>query len=325
MTKIKVYIDMHSELREIPYRDSPNLWSHEKSLQIEPGYSTTMQNFVEFGFIRSSEAEIFGKGAAGRARIVLLECPYACLNVNQINVEIQHWKSPGRVGFLHMPDNPKDLQRLLDKLESDGPNLYAVVIYGRLIRNDELVVGRSFMPRCPSSARFAYVPSSVVIAQNCTGDMTVHESLEYQDSLTRNDIKFTASLTKAVELVWGAIGQMNSGDKAWVQQWVDVRKNFEIAQMLHESGSQTKRTKRTKMTKMTKRTQRPKSTRLLCRRGGVKRLSGSVYAETNTVLHTFMEHIIRDAVTYTEHARRKTVAYHDVLYALKRNGRSMYM
>jgi histone H3/H4 len=34
------------------------------------------------------------------------------------------------------------------------------------------------------------------------------------------------------------------------------------------------------------------------------------------------EDVIRDAVTYTEHARRKTVTALDVVYALKREGRT---
>ena len=47
--------------------------------------------------------------------------------------------------------------------------------------------------------------------------------------------------------------------------------------------------------------------RRLARRGGVKRLSGLVYEETRGVLKVFLENVIRDAVTYTEHAKRKTV------------------
>jgi histone H4 len=58
--------------------------------------------------------------------------------------------------------------------------------------------------------------------------------------------------------------------------------------------------------------------RRLARRGGVKRISGLIYEETRGVLKTFMESVIRDAVTYTEHARRKTVTAMDVVYALKR-------
>jgi len=39
--------------------------------------------------------------------------------------------------------------------------------------------------------------------------------------------------------------------------------------------------------------------------------------ETDT-LKVFLENVIRDAATYTEHARRKTVTAMDVVYALKR-------
>merc|ERR1712182_167055 len=44
--------------------------------------------------------------------------------------------------------------------------------------------------------------------------------------------------------------------------------------------------------------------RRLARRGGVKRISGLIYEETRGVLKVFLENVIRDAVTYTEHARR---------------------
>ena len=42
------------------------------------------------------------------------------------------------------------------------------------------------------------------------------------------------------------------------------------------------------------------------------------------VSQVFLENVIRDAVTYTEHARRKTVTAFDVVYALKRQGRTLY-
>ena len=61
--------------------------------------------------------------------------------------------------------------------------------------------------------------------------------------------------------------------------------------------------------------------RRLARRGGVKRISAMIYEETRGVLKTFLEGVIRDAVTYTEHAKRKTVTSLDVVYALKRQGR----
>jgi histone H4 len=64
--------------------------------------------------------------------------------------------------------------------------------------------------------------------------------------------------------------------------------------------------------------------RRLARRGGVKRISGLIYEETRGVLKVFLENCIRDAVTYTEHARRKTVTAMDVVYALKRQGKTLY-
>ena len=60
------------------------------------------------------------------------------------------------------------------------------------------------------------------------------------------------------------------------------------------------------------------------RRGGVKRISGLIYEETRGVLKVFLENVIRDAVTYTEHAKRKTVTAMDVVYALKRQGHTLH-
>ena len=64
--------------------------------------------------------------------------------------------------------------------------------------------------------------------------------------------------------------------------------------------------------------------RRLARRGGVKRISSYIYEETRAVLRSFLENVIRDSVTYTEHAKRKTVTALDVVYALKRQGRTLY-
>ncbi|MGH0151232.1 UNVERIFIED_CONTAM: hypothetical protein FKN15_019582 [Acipenser sinensis] len=61
----------------------------------------------------------------------------------------------------------------------------------------------------------------------------------------------------------------------------------------------------------------------LARRGGVKRISGLIY-ETRRVLKVFLENVIRDAVTYTEHTKRKTVTAMDMVYALKRQSRTLY-
>jgi histone H4 len=64
--------------------------------------------------------------------------------------------------------------------------------------------------------------------------------------------------------------------------------------------------------------------RRLARRGGVKRISGLVYEEIRGVLKVFLESVIRDSVTYTEHARRKTVVAMDIVHALKRRGNTLY-
>jgi histone H4 len=42
------------------------------------------------------------------------------------------------------------------------------------------------------------------------------------------------------------------------------------------------------------------------------------------VLKVFLENVIRDAVTYTAHAGRKTVTAMDVVMALKRQGKTLY-
>ena len=64
--------------------------------------------------------------------------------------------------------------------------------------------------------------------------------------------------------------------------------------------------------------------RRLARRGGVKRISGNIYDETRSVIKTFLESVVKDAVTYTEYSKRKTVTALDVVYALKRQGRTIY-
>lgn len=65
--------------------------------------------------------------------------------------------------------------------------------------------------------------------------------------------------------------------------------------------------------------------RRLARRGGVKRISGLVYEHTRQqILKPFLESVLRDAVTFTEHARRKTVTPMDVVNALRRQNMTFY-
>ena len=54
----------------------------------------------------------------------------------------------------------------------------------------------------------------------------------------------------------------------------------------------------------------------LARRAGVKRISGLIYEETRGVLKLFLENAIYDAVTY--------INAMDVVFALKRQGRTLY-
>ncbi|XP_043716286.1 histone H4-like [Telopea speciosissima] len=58
--------------------------------------------------------------------------------------------------------------------------------------------------------------------------------------------------------------------------------------------------------------------------GGVKRISGLIYEETRGILRIFLENVIRDAVKCIEHTHCKTVTAMDVVYALKRQGRTLY-
>ncbi|MCJ8743455.1 hypothetical protein PDJAM_G00094240 [Pangasius djambal] len=64
--------------------------------------------------------------------------------------------------------------------------------------------------------------------------------------------------------------------------------------------------------------------RRLARRAGVMRIFGLIYEETCSVIKIFLENVIRDAVTYTEHAKRKTVTTMDVVNAVKRQGGTLY-
>ena len=64
--------------------------------------------------------------------------------------------------------------------------------------------------------------------------------------------------------------------------------------------------------------------RRLARRGGVKRISGLIYDETRMYLKGFLTDILRDSRTYCEHAHRQTVKPIDIVYALKRQGKTLY-
>merc|ERR1712166_1555451 len=56
----------------------------------------------------------------------------------------------------------------------------------------------------------------------------------------------------------------------------------------------------------------------------VSRESAHTSTKRPELSSSFLENVVRDSVTYTEHAKRKTVTALDVVYALKRQGRTLY-
>jgi histone H4 len=66
------------------------------------------------------------------------------------------------------------------------------------------------------------------------------------------------------------------------------------------------------------------SIRRLARRGGVRRISAGIYPQARNYLKAFLDETVRHAVTYTDHAHRKTITSVDVVLALKRQGRVLY-
>ena len=66
------------------------------------------------------------------------------------------------------------------------------------------------------------------------------------------------------------------------------------------------------------------SIRRLARRGGVKRISAAVYGEVRDTLRRFVDGVVRDACSYTEHGKRKTVSVADIVASLRRRGRAIY-
>ncbi|KAH8808942.1 histone-fold-containing protein [Xylogone sp. PMI_703] len=64
--------------------------------------------------------------------------------------------------------------------------------------------------------------------------------------------------------------------------------------------------------------------RRLARRGGVKRISASIYQEARLCIKSYLEQVIHDCVVYVEHGNRKTVTVTDVIFALRRIGRPIY-
>ncbi|KAL2044334.1 hypothetical protein N7G274_003039 [Stereocaulon virgatum] len=64
--------------------------------------------------------------------------------------------------------------------------------------------------------------------------------------------------------------------------------------------------------------------RRLARRGGVKRISGTIYDEVRQAMIARLKLILHDCTAYVQHSNRKTVTVTDVIFALRRLGRPIY-
>ena len=58
--------------------------------------------------------------------------------------------------------------------------------------------------------------------------------------------------------------------------------------------------------------------------GGCKRLASSVYDEARTILTSFVNNVMADTSVLLEMTGRKTVRAADILFALKKQGRTLY-
>jgi histone H4 len=64
--------------------------------------------------------------------------------------------------------------------------------------------------------------------------------------------------------------------------------------------------------------------RRLARRGGVKRISDNSYGPVREFMDKMLVKVTTDSIVYAETAKRRTVTAMDVVYALKKNGKTLY-
>ena len=64
--------------------------------------------------------------------------------------------------------------------------------------------------------------------------------------------------------------------------------------------------------------------RRLARRGGIKRIAMASNVAVRDYIDDFLNRVVRDSLTYTEHRKARTITAMDVVYALKKNGRVIY-
>ena len=59
--------------------------------------------------------------------------------------------------------------------------------------------------------------------------------------------------------------------------------------------------------------------RRLLRKGGLTRTNGDIYEDARDVIKAFLTTVLKDAIAYTDHARRKTITAVDIKYSLDHN------
>ncbi|KAH7069037.1 histone-fold-containing protein [Paraphoma chrysanthemicola] len=64
--------------------------------------------------------------------------------------------------------------------------------------------------------------------------------------------------------------------------------------------------------------------RRLARRGGVKRIAGTIYDDIRQALKDRLRSILKDAIAVVELTGRKTVSVTDIIFILNRQGRQLY-
>ncbi len=64
--------------------------------------------------------------------------------------------------------------------------------------------------------------------------------------------------------------------------------------------------------------------RRLARRGGVRRISENSYNSVREFCNSMILKVTKDSIVYAEAGKRKTVTAMDVVYALKKNGKTLY-
>lgn len=64
--------------------------------------------------------------------------------------------------------------------------------------------------------------------------------------------------------------------------------------------------------------------RRMARRGGCKRISHRIPEEAREAAGSFLQKVLTESLTYTQHKKRSTVTAKDVVYALRRQGKPIY-